>query len=151
MSTFPVEGRPQALSYASPTSPIPAAGPSNAARWAGRVMSALPALFLLLDGVMKLFKPPMVVDGTVKLGYPVGVIVPLGGILIACTLLYMIPRTAVVGAILLTGYLGGAVATHVRVADPLFSHTLFPVYFGAMLWGGLWLRDLRVRAVLPVR
>jgi hypothetical protein len=118
---------------------------------AGRIISALPALFLLMDGVMKLVKPAMVVEGTVKLGYSESVILPLGIVLLACTILYVIPQTAVLGAILLTGYLGGAVATHVRVGNPLFTHTLFPVYLGVLLWGGLFFRDERVRALIPLR
>ncbi|MDB5323119.1 MAG: hypothetical protein JWN40_4750 [Phycisphaerales bacterium] len=144
------------------TSPVPSAAPLNyeaapkptvspAARWGGRVMSALPALFLLMDAVMKFMKPKMVVEGTVKMGYPEYVIIPLGVVLLVCTLLYMVPATSVLGAILLTGYLGGAVATHVRVGDPLFSHALFPVYLGVLLWGGLVLRDPRLRALLPLR
>jgi len=124
---------------------------SKAALWGGRVMSALPALFLLVDSAAKFAKPAPVVEGTVKLGYSESVIVPLGVVLLACTVLYLIPRTSVLGAILLTGYLGGAVATHVRVGDPLFTHALFPVYFGVMLWGGLYLRDPRVRALIPLR
>lgn len=115
--------------------------------WAGRVLSALPVLFLLLDGVMKIVKPAFVVEATVQLGYPESVIVGLGVLLVACTILYLIPRTAVLGAILLTGYLGGAVATHVRVSGPLFS-ILMPVILGAMLWGGLYLRDERVRSLV---
>ena len=115
--------------------------------WAGRILSALPVLFLLLDGVMKLVKPAFVVEATVQLGYPESVIVALGVVLVACTVLYLIPRTAVLGAILLTGYLGGAVATHVRVGGPLFS-ILMPVILGAMLWGGLYLRDERVRSLV---
>ena len=115
--------------------------------WAGRILSALPALFLLLDGVMKLVKPAFVVEATVQLGWPESVIVALGVVLIACTILYLIPRTAVLGAILLSGYLGGAVATHVRVGGPLFS-VLMPVILGAMLWGGLYLRDERVRSLV---
>ena len=115
--------------------------------WAGRILSALPVLFLLLDGVMKVVKPKFVVEATVQLGYPESVIVALGVVLVACTILYLIPRTAVLGAILLTGYLGGAVATHVRVGGPLFS-ILMPVILGAMLWGGLYLRDERVRSLV---
>jgi len=115
--------------------------------WAGRILSALPVLFLLLDGVMKVVKPAFVVEATVQLGYPESVIVALGVVLVACTILYLIPRTAVLGAILLTGYLGGAVATHVRVGGPLFS-ILMPVILGAMLWGGLYLRDERVRSLV---
>jgi pimeloyl-ACP methyl ester carboxylesterase len=119
--------------------------------WAGRIISALIAMFLLMDGVMKLLKPEPVVTGTVELGYPESVIVPLGIALLASVVLYIIPRTAVLGAILLTGYLGGAVATHVRVLHPLFSHTLFPVYMGVLLWLGLVLRDARLRSLLPLR
>ena len=115
--------------------------------WAGRILSALPVLFLLLDGVMKIVKPAFVVEATVQLGYPESVIVTLGVVLVACTILYLIRRTAVLGAILLTGYLGGAVATHVRVGGPLFS-ILMPVILGAMLWGGLYLRDERVRRLV---
>ena len=124
---------------------------SKKALWAGRIISALPVLFLLMDGVMKLIKPVMVVEATVKLGYPATVIVPLGIVLLTCTVIYVIPRTSVLGAILLTGYLGGAVATHVRVGDPLFSHVLFPVYLGMMIWLGLYLRDNGLRALVPVR
>jgi hypothetical protein len=119
--------------------------------WAGRVIGALPVLFLLFDGIGKLVKPAPVVEGTLQLGYQASVLVPLGIVLLACTILYAVPRTAVLGAILLTGYLGGAVATHVRVDNPLLTHTLFPIYFGVMLWGSLYLRDPRVRALLPLR
>jgi DoxX-like family len=118
--------------------------------WAGRIMSGLPALLLLMDGGMKLFKPPFVVEGTTQMGYPESIIVGLGCVLLASTVLYLIPRTAVLGAVLLTGYLGGAVATHVRVSAPVFND-LFPVVFGAVLWGGLWLRDRRVQELLPLR
>ena len=119
--------------------------------WAGRIMSTLPILFLLMDGVMKLIKPAPVVEATVSLGYPEAVILPLGIVLLLCTVLYAIPQTSVLGAILLTGYLGGAVASHVRVRDPLFTHTLFPTYLGLLIWGGLYLRDGRVRALIPIR
>ena len=119
--------------------------------WAGRIVSGLPALFLLVDGVMKLIKPAPVVEGTVKLGYSENVIVPLGIVLLVCTVLYLIPRTAILGAILLTGYLGGAVATHVRVGSPLLTHILFPIYVAALLWGGLFLREGRLRALIPLR
>ena len=119
---------------------------SSRGLWAGRVISALPALFLLIDGIMKLVKPPVVVEATVKLGYSETVIVGLGIVLLACTIIYLIPRTAVLGAILLTGYLGGAIATHVRVGDPLFT-IIFPVILGTMIWGGLYLRDERLRSL----
>ena len=122
---------------------------SNAMRWTGLVMSGLPALFLLVDGVMKLFKPAVVVDTTVQLGFPEAVILPLGVALLASTVLYLVPRTAVLGAILLTGYLGGAVATLVRVGEGAFP-ILFPVIIGALLWGGLVLRDPRLAALLPM-
>ncbi|MGH2901323.1 MAG: DoxX family protein, partial [Solirubrobacteraceae bacterium] len=88
------------------------------------------------------------VEGSTQLGYPESAIVPIGLILLACLVVYVVPRTAVLGAVLLTGYLGGAIATHVRVGNPLLSHTLFPIYVAAMVWGGLWLRDGRVRAML---
>jgi hypothetical protein len=123
---------------------------SNAMLWTGRVMSAVPALFLLMDGVMKLVKPAVVVETTVQLGYAESVIPTLGIVLLACTALYVIPGTSVLGAILLTGYLGGAVATHVRVGGPAFS-VVFPVLVGALLWGGLVLRDRGVAALVPVR
>ena len=118
--------------------------------WAGRIISALPALFLLMDGIMKLFKPALVVEATVKLGYPESVIIPLGIVLVVSTILYLVPPTSVLGAILLTGYLGGAVATHVRVGEGLFP-VLFPVVFGVLIWLGLYLRDDRLRALVPVR
>jgi ABC-type transport system involved in cytochrome c biogenesis permease component len=119
--------------------------------WAGRIMSGLMALFLLFDAAGKLLRLQPVVEGTAKLGFPTGVIVPLGVVLLTCVVLYLIPRTALLGAVLLTGYLGGAIATHVRAADPLFSHTLFPIYVGALIWGGLYLRDARVRALIAPR
>jgi hypothetical protein len=118
--------------------------------WTGSILSVLPSLFLLLDGVMKLVKPAFVVEETVRLGYLENSIVGLGIVLLASTVLYLIPRTAVLGAILLTGYLGGAVATHVRVWEGWFP-VLFPVVFGALLWGGLVLRDARLRSLLPLR
>jgi hypothetical protein len=123
---------------------------SAAARWTGRILGGLAAAFLLFDGAMKLAKPDFVVEGTTKYGYAEAVLVPLGIVLIASTLLYLIPRTAVLGAILLTGYLGGAVDCHVRAGEGAFN-VLFPVVFGAILWGGLYLRDVRVRALVPVR
>lgn len=123
---------------------------SKKALWAGRIVSALPVLFLLMDAVMKLVKPQFVVDATVQLGYQASSIVPLGIVLLICVILYVIPQTSVLGAILLTGYLGGAVATHVRVGDPLPTHTLFPIYFGILVWLGLYLRDARLRQLVPL-
>lgn len=119
--------------------------------WAGIVVSAIPTLFLLMDAVGKLVKPEPVVTGTIELGYPESVIVPLGIVLLIGTILYAIPLTSILGAIVLTGYLGGAVATHVRIGNPLFTHTLFPVYLGVMIWLGLYLRDVRLRALVPLR
>lgn len=118
--------------------------------WTGVVVSALPVLFLLMDGVMKLFKPEIVVKTTEELGYSEQVIIPLGIVLLACTILYMANRTAVMGAILLTGYLGGAVATHVRVGSNTFS-IVFPVIVGLLLWAGLYLRNARMSELIPFR
>jgi hypothetical protein len=117
--------------------------------WTGRVMSTLATLFLLMDGIMKLIKPAPVVEATVRLGYPESVILGLRIVLLICVILCVIPGTSILGAILLTGYLGGAVATHVRVGNPLFSHTLFPVYLAFLIWGGLFLREERLRALIP--
>lgn len=117
----------------------------------GRVLSGLAAAFLIFDSIGKLLRVQPVIEGTVSLGYPVSVIIPLGVTLLTCVVVYLVPRTAVLGALLLTGYLGGAVATHVRVGHPLLTHTLFPAYVAALLWGGLMLRDDRLRAFLPFR
>ena len=116
--------------------------------WAGWIITILVSLFLLLDGVMKLFKPAFVVDATKQLGYPESVIIGIGVALVVSTLLYLFPRTAVFGAILLTGYLGGAVATHVRMNESVFN-VVFATIFGAVVWLGLWFRDARLRALLP--
>jgi hypothetical protein len=124
---------------------------SKKALWAGRIVSALPVLFMLFDGVIHLMNIEPVVEGFARLGYPAEIAVPLGIVELACLALYVLPRTSVLGAILLTGYLGGAVATHVRVGDPFLTHILFPVYLGALLWIGLWLRDHRLRALVPLR
>jgi hypothetical protein len=119
--------------------------------WAGRILSALPVLFLAFDAVAKLMRLPPVLEGMAKLGYSDTVVGPLGITLLVCVVLYAIPGTAVLGAILLTGYLGGAVATHVRVGDPLLSHVLFPTYVAALVWGGLYLRDARLGVLVPFR
>jgi hypothetical protein len=123
---------------------------SNKRLWAGRMMSGLPTLFLLVDGSMKLYKPRAVVEATVQMGYPESAIVGLGVALLLSTLLYLLPRTAILGAILLTGYLGGAVASQVRVSA-MSVNIIFPVLIGALLWGGLWLRDRRLQALVPLR
>ena len=116
--------------------------------WAGWGMSGLMIAFMLFDSLSKIALESHVVEATTRIGYPIDVIRPLGAIALACTLLYAIPRTAVLGAILLTGYLGGAIATHVRVGDPIWTHTLFPIYVATLLWAGLALRDARLLALL---
>jgi len=121
---------------------------SEARLWAGRIMSGLAVLFLLWDGVMKLLKPAMVVKATRELGYPESDIVGIGAVLLACTLLYIFPRTSILGAILLTGYLGGAIASQVRAQASWFN-LVFAFVFACLVWGGLWLRDIRVRNFLP--
>ncbi len=121
--------------------------------WTGRVMSGLVILFLLMDGTIKMVPIQPVTDSLKELGYPtsdsfarlLGIIVLIG------TALYAWPRAAVLGAILLTGLFGGAIASHLRLGDPLFSHTLFGVYLGVLMWGGLWFRDPALRALLPLR
>jgi hypothetical protein len=123
---------------------------SNKQLWASGVLSGLPTLFLLVDAGMKLFKPPVVVQATLQLGYTESAIAGIGSVLLVSTLLYLTPRTAVLGAVLLTGYLGGAVASQLRVGAPVFN-VIFPMIFSALLWGGLWLRDLRLRELLPLR
>lgn len=124
---------------------------SRKAQWTGRIMSGLVIVFLTLDAAAKLARLPPVLEGTAKLGYPTTVVFGLGAVLLAGVAVHAIPRTALLGAIVLTGYLGGAVATHVRVGDPLLTHTLFPVYVGILMWGGLTLRDARLRAALWAR
>jgi len=121
---------------------------SNLQLWASRIMSCLAALFLLWDGVMKLLRPEFVVKATRDLGYPESDIVGIGVVLLGCTLLYAFPRTSILGAILLTGYLGGAIASQVR-AQARWSNVLFAFAVACLVWGGLWWRDIRVRAFLP--
>lgn len=119
--------------------------------WIGRILSGLAVLFLAFDGVTKFFMdklPPEALEAGAVLQWPVEKMPLVGTILLACLLLYVIPRTAVLGAVLLTGYLGGAIASHVRVSNPLLSHTLFPLYVAAFLWIGLYLRDARARAMI---
>ncbi|AHG88790.1 hypothetical protein J421_1253 [Gemmatirosa kalamazoonensis] len=129
-----------------------AAGAATASRrWVGRVLSALAVSFLAFDAVIKLVVIAPVVQSFAQLGWPVHLATTVGVLELACLAVYLVPRTSVIGAVLLTGYLGGAIATHVRVENPLFSHVLFPTYVAALLWGGLWLRDARVRAVLASR
>ena len=117
--------------------------------WAGRILVALSALFLLFDAAGHLMVPAAVVEAFNRLGYPISLSPVLAIIELVCLVAYLIPRTAILGAILLTGYLGGAVATHLRVHDPLFD-TLFPIVFGVLVWAGLYLRDQRLRALIPL-
>ncbi len=125
---------------------------SGRGRTIGWVLSGLAIAFLLMDATMKLLALSVVLETSGPLGFPGAAMARgLGVLLLVCTLLYAAPQTAVLGAILLTGYLGGAVATHVRVGDPLFSHILFGVYVGVFLWLGLYLRDARLRALVPLR
>jgi len=119
--------------------------------WAGRIMSGLVVLFLLFDSVLKVMKLPLAVEGTTQLGYPEHVVVGIGVVQLVCLIVYLIPRTSIFGAVLLTGYLGGAIATHVRVVSPLFSHVLFPIYVAVLVWGGVYLRFPRLRALIPVQ
>ena len=124
---------------------------SRGALWTGRGLSTIAVLFLVFDSIGKLLEVPPVVAGSLELGYPASTVFPLGVILLLCVVAYVIPSTSVLGAVLLTGYLGGAIATHVRVLNPLFSHMLFPIYVAFFVWGGLFLRDAGLRAFLPWR
>jgi hypothetical protein len=124
---------------------------SNKAVWIGRVLSGLVVLFMLFDGIIKLVPLDIVMQTNAQLGYPdsINLARGLGILVLACTALYAFPRTSALGAILLTGYLGGAIATQLRVGSPIFSHLLFGFYLGLMVWGGLYLRDARVRSLIP--
>jgi hypothetical protein len=124
---------------------------SKAGYWTGIVLTVTSVLFLLFDGITKIVQSDFVVKATVQIGYPKSSVFYIGLILFICTILYVIPRTSLLGAILLTGYLGGAVASNLRVGNPIFSSTLFPVYIGIFVWGGLFLRDSRLRELFPVR
>lgn len=124
---------------------------SNKKVWAGRILSGLVTAFLLFDAGIKFSTMPEVRDSFTSLGYSPAVAPTTGILMLACVVLYVIPRTSLLGAVVLTGYLGGAIATHVRVGNPLFSHVLFPVYVAAFIWGGLLLRDERLRQLFPLR
>lgn len=119
--------------------------------WTGRVLTGLFSLFLLMDASMKVIKADVVVQTTAKMQLPENMIVPIGVIELVCLALYLWPRTAVLGAVLFTGVMGGAISAHWRLGDPLFSHVLFGVYLGCIMWAGLWLRDARVRSILPIK
>jgi hypothetical protein len=126
---------------------------SKPAIWIGRVLSGLVILFLLFDGAIKLVPWPVVTETMDRIGYGSSEALArsLGVITLACTILYAIPPTSILGAVLLTGYLGGAMASHLRIGSPLFTHTLFGLYLGLLVWGGLWLRDRTLRSLLPFR
>jgi len=131
---------------ASQTAPL-----SKSRVWVGRTMRGLIVLFLLFDAVGKFFKPAPVVEGFARLDFPMSLAAGIGAILAVCTVLYVIPQTSILGAILLTGYLGGAVASQLRAGEPLYTHVLFPVYFGVLLWVGLWLREKRLSGFIFAR
>ena len=134
------------MSSLSDTAPV-----SKSALWSGRVVSGLVIVFLLFDGAIKLVPWPVVTETMDRMGYGSSETLArsLGLITLVCTVLYAVPPTSILGAILLTGYLGGAIASHVRIGSPLFSHVLFGFYLGVMVWGGLWLRDRSLRALMP--
>jgi len=126
-------------------------GPYPKSLWASRLMRGLVVLFLLLDTGIHLAVPAPVVQAMTQLGFPLGLTVGIGVIELVCTVLYVIPATSILGAVLLTGYLGGAVAAHLRVGNPIFETLIFPVLVGSLLWGGLLLIEPRLRALMPLR
>ena len=131
------------MQSAAQTAPV-----SKGRLWAGRILSAIPALMLLFAGIMKLLKPPSMIQGLAQYGYPESLVVIIGILEMAFAVVYLIPRTSVLGAILATGFLGGAAATNVRVKDPSF---VLPVVFGVLVWAGLFFRDERLRALIPLK
>jgi hypothetical protein len=137
----------QAMSILVDTAPV-----SKPARWLGGILSGLVILFLLFDGAIKLVPWPVVTETMDRMGYGSSETLArsLGVITLVCTILYAVPPTSILGAILLTGYLGGAMASHVRIGSPLFSHILFGLYLGLMVWGGLWLRNRNLRDLIPL-
>jgi len=124
---------------------------SKSRLWTAHILSGIAVLFLIFDTVIKVTRESHAVEGTIQLGYPDSSVVTIGIIELICLVLYLIPRTSIFGMILMTGYLGGAVATHLRLGNPLFSHILFSVYIAILLWGGIYLRDERLRALIPFR
>lgn len=125
---------------------------SSAALWTGRVLTGLFAVFMLGASIApKLLNMSVAQDSLTQLGWPPGYVLMIGLIELTCLVLYLIPRTALLGAVLMMGLLGGAMATQIRAGSPLFSHILFSIYLGLFMWGGLWLRDARVRALFPIR
>lgn len=135
------------MSTAAETIPPPARWMT----WTGWLLTVMVALFLAMDGVMKLIDVPQVRSATLQLGWPLALDRTLGIIDLVCLVLYAFPRTSVLGAILTTGLCGGAIAAHLRLGDPLLTHVMFGVYVGLMAWGGIWLRDARLRALIPLR
>jgi hypothetical protein len=132
---------------------IDTTAPSRSRLLTGRILSTLTVLFLIMDIVFKFIRPipPQVMQSMTQLGFQPGLLTAIGILLLICTVLYVIPATSVLGAVLLTGYLGGAVSVHVRVGNPLFGYILFPVYVGVLMWAGLFLRERRLLALLPLR
>lgn len=137
-----------AVALATPERPVVATTVSSRAVWFGRVLSALPLMFLTFDTIIKLFMMPVAVEATKQLGFTQSAVFVVGVVEAVCLVLYLLPRTSVLGAVLWTGYFGGAIATHIRAGSPLFTHTLFPIYVAALLWIGLWLRDGRLRQIV---
>jgi hypothetical protein len=135
--------------FAALTTPVTAGPTSSRRTWTGRVLAGLPLVFMTWDASVKLLAIPQVIEGSARLGFERANLLPIGLIELAAVLLVLFPRTRIFGAVLLTAYLGGAVAVHVQHSDPTFSHTLFPIYFASMIWGGLSLLDRRVRAISP--
>ena len=129
----------------------PASASKKKMLWAGRIIGGVAVLFLLWDAVIKVMQLTLAVEGTIRLGYPASLVFHIGIIELICVVVYVIPRTSVLGAVLLTGYLGGALATHLRIGNPLFTHSLFPIYVGVLIWGALVLRDDRLRRLIPLR
>jgi hypothetical protein len=131
--------------------PVQQGSVSKGALWTSRILTGLVVLFLLFDGITKVMKVSAVLKACAQLGLSENHVVAIGTTLLVCTVLYVIPRTSILGAILLTGYLGGAVCIQLRVGNPLFSQTLFPVYFGVLVWLALYLRESRLRSLIPLR
>ena len=125
--------------------------PSKGRLWTGRILSGIAIVFLLFDAVIHLIKPAPVVTAFGQLGYPISASVPIAIIEFVCIAFYIVPRTSILGAVLLTGYLGGAIAAQLRIGAPLFSTLLFPIYVAFLVWGGLYLRDPIVRTIIPIR
>jgi len=138
----------QTAAFSHTPTPLAPQHASVKAVWIGRTLTAFAILFLTFDTALKVLQLPVALEATQQLGFTAQAVFIVGLIEAACLVLYLVPRTALLGAVLWTGYLGGAIATHVRAESPVFTHTLFPIYIAALLWGGLWLRDQRVRHIV---